>query len=245
MRNFLLLLYFLTSYAFANPLFLKDKLAEAEQGSFLVLEQNKTYTLLFVRSNTNDRLTIEEISIPAARYSQNPTPWRFWLANGAPGHTSWASSRINLLTGEFEETFSFTHQGWVDLSESNCFLTTLLNLPFEQLDDSQRRKIGTVSGHNRNERRLWNPRLVVDGHTIPNIAFTVWKARWPNDSTEVSKKIIEIYLPEKIIEPNLPLYPTYFPFWLEVEGKIGSAKIRVVDSGMNAVSPQVEAPRRL
>lgn len=246
MKRFFITFLVLCSFASAayaeSRMKLKEKLSEAIPGSYLVIEQNKTYTFLHVFDKTDRTLVIEEVSIPAARFAQNGMNWKEWFESGAPGHTSWMMSQINLQTGQFEETFSYTHQGWIDLSDSNPFLTTLLNLTFYEIPESQRRRIGRPPPHHKADTRpFWNPRLIVDNEIIAHSPFIAWKGRWPADGSDLSRKIIEIYLPYP--QQNLNC-PTYFPYWLEVEGKIGSAKVRVIDSGMDAASPKGHLPRR-
>jgi len=174
MKKFLLLLCFVSSIAFGSELRLKDKLAEALPGSYVVTEQNKNFTLVYIHARDTSFITIEEVSIPAARYMRNPLPWKEWFECGAPGHTSWTMSLINLETGRIEETFSFTHRGWVDLSDSDPFFTTLLNLRFHSVPDEKRRRIGTAPGqHKRDYRPMWNPLVIVNNsgdHLSPRFA---------------------------------------------------------------------------
>jgi hypothetical protein len=238
---FFSLLLLICAVASASEMRLKEKLALSSPGSFLVLEQNRTFTFLHIFERSEKNIIIEEVSISAASFSKNPMNWKEWFEAGAPGHTSWIMSQINLETALFEEAFSFTHRGWIDLSASNSFLTTLLNLPFQEVPENERRRIGLPPGHNKIDTRpLWHPRFIVNGKIIEETSFAAYKTRWPADGTELSHKIIEIYLP---MHENLN-FPTYFPYWLEVEGKIGSAKIRVVDSGIAARSPKGYLPKR-
>ena len=244
MRIFLALL-FLCCLASASEVLLKEKLGFAPTGSFLVLEQNRTFTLLYIHQRDEHKLVIEEVSIPAAHFAKHPMNWKVWFEKGAPGHTGWIISQINLMTGSFEETFSYTHRGWIDMSASNQFLTTLLNLKFQEVPDSERRKIGLPPGYHKVDHRpLWTPRLVMNGQVVAHVPFRAYKARWPADGTDLSRKYVEIYLPEPQTADQESPYPMYFPYWLEVEGKIGSAKIRVVDSGINANSPKGSLPKR-
>lgn len=238
--------FFLSLVLFAAQLCagisLKDKLQEAVPGSFLVTEQDKTYTLLHVYEKQGALLVLEEVSIPATRFPANIS-FHSWFERGAPGHTSWLMSQINLTTGRIEESFSFTHQGWVDLTQTDSFLSTLLNLHFQEVSDLERRRVGLPPGYGKPDYRpLWSPRLTVEGNVYPNIPFTVWKARWPSDGSDLARKQIEVYLPVAV-EGTIG-YPAYFPYWLEVEGKVGSAKIRVIDSGMDAHSPKPPLPLR-
>lgn len=237
--------FLLTASLTASTLTLKDKLATAEPGSYIVIEQNKNYTLLHVYSRSEHGIVLEEVTIPAARYKRSPAPWRTWFESGAPGHTSWMMSQINVSTGEFEETFSFTHNGWINLADCDPFLTTLLNLQFQEVPEAKRRRVGLPPGYNKRDTRpYWAPRLVVDGQRINHVPFGAYAARWPCDGSELSRKVVEIYLPYQVNDPNLPDYPTYFPYWIEVDGKLGSAKVRIIDSGTNARSPKPPLPLR-
>lgn len=227
----------------ASEIRLKEKLAEAYPGSYLVIEQNKTFTFLHIHDRFDNTAVIEEVSISAASFARQRMQWKQWFESGAPGHTSWIMSQVNLNSGIFEETFSFTQQGWIDMSSSNPFLTTLLNLRFQEVSLEERRRIGLPPGHHKTDHRpLWNPRLVVNGGIVPNISFYAFKARWPSDRSELSRKTIEIYLP--VHQGDVSWFPEYFPYWLEVDGKIGSAKARVIDSGFDAKSPKLSLPKR-
>ncbi len=244
MKKWLLIFCFLSTPLCAE-IRLKDKLAEADPGSYVVTEQNKNFTLVHIYNLTEHSIVIEEVTIPAARYARSPLPWKQWFESGAPGHTSWTMSQINLETGQFEETFSFTHQGWINMKDSNPFLTTLLNLAFQPVPEEKRRRVGHSPGVGRPDcRPIWNPLLTVEGRRISQVPFSAWRAKWPSDGTELAKKRIEIYLPHDIDDPNLAEYPTYFPYWIEVDSCVGSAKVRIVDSGTGAHSPKPALPLR-
>ncbi len=197
---------------------LRENLAKAEPGHYLVTEQNKTYTFLHINENSTNRIVMEEVSIPAAKSPQGSMKWRDWFESGAPGHTSWIQSQINLTTGECEEAYSIPHQSWIDTTETSRFMATLLNLHFTETPSIKRRKIGPAPGYNKPDHRpLWHPRLIVDGNHHQNIPFQAWTAHWPADGSELSRKKVEVYLPDTTTQT----YPTHFPYWLEVEGKLG------------------------
>lgn len=243
MKKFLFILCFLSSIALASPMQLKEGLSQAVKGSYLVIEQDKTCTLIFVREHLGESIVLEEISVPAATFAKQKTGWKLWLEKGAQGHTSWIVSQISLRNGKFEEAFSYTRQGWIDMSEAGSFFTTLLNLPFEEVTQADRRRVGLPPGYRRAENRpIWNPRLVVEGAIVANVSFTAFRTRWPADGTELSRKKIEIYLPDLAADDTR--CPLYFPYWLEVDGKYTNVKVRVIDSGMNARSPKPDMPRR-
>lgn len=234
--KYLLFLLLFCNILFADTIQLKYQLNTATAGSYVVTEQGKTYALLYVRERGNNHIVIEEVAIPASNFSRQRMSWRQWFESGAPGHTLWTVSQINLETGIFEETFSYTHQGWVDMSESNSFLATLLNLRFTEVPECERKRVGLPPGVNRQDNRpIWNPRVIVDGTTLGNVPFIAFRAYWPKDQSELSCKPIDVYLPYVIDGAN---YPSFFPYLVEVEGKIGSAKLRIVDSGQGARSPK-------
>ena len=237
------LFIFISAVAFSTEITLKEKLAEAFPGSYLVTEQNKNFTFLHVFEKKDNVIVLEEVVIPASRFPKQAYTWKEWFEAGAPGHTAWTLTQINTQSGTLEEIFSFTHNGWVDVSQADSFMTTLLNLRFKEVPYNERRRIGLPPGYGKpDHRQIWNPRLIVNGTPLENVSFDVWKARWPCDGSELSRKVIEAYLPEA--SPSMA-YPIYFPYWLEVEGKIGSAKVRVVDSGMEAHSPKPHLPKRV
>jgi hypothetical protein len=241
MKKFLLL-FFIATTCFAGEISLREKLNEATPGNYLVLEQNKNFTFLRIYDRKGERLSLEEVTIPLEAFAKLKTGWRPWFESGAPFHTSWTLSQVNLRTGRIEEVFSFTHNGWVHLDSADTFMPTLLNLHFQEVPVNERKHVGLPPGYGKPDHRpLWNPRLVVDGLTVPKVPFKAWKARWPADGSELARKIVEVYLPETVGGER---YPAYFPYWLEVEGKLGSARIRVVDSGMEARTPRTEFPHR-
>jgi hypothetical protein len=239
---FCLSLYFFNDSLRADEFCLRELFAQAEPGSYFVTEQNKNYTFLHIFQKNDSFIILEEVSIPLSRFPKKTT-WKEWFEKGAQGHTAWLMTQINLKTGKCEEAFSFIHQGWLDLSHADHFLATLLNLKFAAVPEPERRRIGLPPGYHKTDKRpLWNPPLIVEGKIIPHVAFSAWKTRWPNDGSELSRKIIEIYLPS--FEDTPSRCPAYFPYWLEVEGKMGSAKVRIVDSGMGAKSPKSTFPLR-
>ena len=219
------------------PLFglsIKEKLSDATAGSYVVTSQDKSATFLFIRSNEKGKLLMEEVSIPMSRA---PTDWKGWFESGAPGHTLWTSSLVNLKKGELEETFSFTHEGWIDQTEANDFFSTLLNLSFREIPETNRKKVGFPPKHGQEDKRtLWEPRLVVDGKIKKSVHFEAFETRWPNDHTELARRKIEIYFPGE--------GQSFFPHWIEVDGKVTTVRMHVIDSGKEARSPKPKLPYR-
>ena len=216
----------------ASPLILRDNLQKAQPGDYLVIAAGKTNTLMHIYDKKDNVITIEEVVIPETKCSTPPV-WKEWLVHEAPGHTSWVMYDINLQTGEMMRYYSFTKKGWFEIADADNFLSKLLNLRLTKIPDAMRRKAGARPLTANDRRPLWQPRLVVDGQVVKNVPFNAWKTQWPKDGSGLSGKTIEIYLPY-----DHQLYPSYFPYWLQINGIVGKAKIRMIDSGRSLVSPR-------
>jgi hypothetical protein len=218
----------------AEEIFLRDNLMRATPGDYLVTAQGSHYTLLLIRDKASDALTIEEVTIPGERFPKQITSWRQWVETGAPGHTAWVAYTIAPKSGEMRQFFSFTKNGWCDIADADNFLGTLLNLRLLKMDAGSRRRVGPMPRDGfKDQRPFWNPRVVVEGKTIADVPFNAWKTRWPKDESELSGKTIEVYLPK-----DGDKYPSYFPYWLQIGGIIGKAKVRIIDSGFDLQSPR-------
>lgn len=232
---FLLTFGFILSVSSAQTeLLLRDNLKLAKAGDYLITAQNKSYTALLIRQKNGDNLAIEEITLPSSRLPSTPSfSWRQWIESGAQGNTCWLLYHIHLPSGNIQQTFSFSRNEWVTMPQSQNFLTTLLNLHFKPIPENERKKVGPPPSSDSADRRdLWHPPLIVDGKKVQGIKFEGWRTRWPEDGGDLSGKLIEVYLPKESQK-----YPAYFPYWLQVNGVIGKAKVRIVDSGSGIVSP--------
>ena len=129
MRAIFLTLLFLISSSFS----LQERLASAQAGDFVVTNQNKTFTLLLIRSNENGRLVLEEISIPQEARKKVALPWREWIQKNAPLHSSWLSFEIDLGKGDILQCYSYDENRWIQIPESENFFSTLLHLPLSLL----------------------------------------------------------------------------------------------------------------
>jgi hypothetical protein len=210
--------------------YLRSNLPLAQVGDYIVTNQNKTYTVLLIDSIQQNEIAIEEITVPINRFNSNYS-WKDWIAQDGPGNTAWVRYVINTQTGEMKEFFSYTKNGYYQLPESDNFISTLLNIRLKKVPITERKKVGPRPPPSAPDRRpYWQPKLVFEGQVIPNVPFDSWRAFWPKDGSELSGKIIEIYLPQ-----NMGEYPAYFPYWLQVSGIVGKAKVHIIDSGKNAV----------
>lgn len=214
---------------------LRDNIVKASPGDYIVTNLGKTFSVLHIRSETENGLILEEITAPVNRIPKNKYSWKQWVENNSPGHTSWVVYWLNTSNGDIERAFSFTKKCWFQIRDADNFITTLINLKFYRIPLSKRKRVGPKSGvaSNQDWRNVWQPRMIVNSQVIPDVKFDAWKAKWPSDGSELSGKIVEIYLPEESDR-----YPSYFPYWLQISGMIGKAKIRIVDSGNNLKSPR-------
>ena len=239
MRVFLHLL-FLFGIFFTLPIAasmtLKEKFQTGSPGDYTVTLQNKTYSLLILREINGSKVQFEEISVPAHRIKLQKFSWRTWLENNAPHHSSWIQFELDLNKEKITESFSITRNAWTTLSDS--FLTQLLSLKLSPLAHSDRKKIGPPPPFGENDhRKEWLPPQYIEGKRVKNAQFSVFQARWPKDESELSNCLIDLYF-----DTNQTSFP--FPFWIQLSDGKGTYKIRVIDSGKELQSPQLEMPRR-
>lgn len=231
--NLLSLLIFIFAKLDAE-MYLKDNLKKSKKGDFIVTAQSKSYTLLHISDIKDDNLIIEEISIPSNKLCLPEGSWKSWVQNGAPHHTSWVMFSIDLPSGGIKNFYTFSQYGWQEIAQPDNFLSTLLNLRLEKIPENERKKVGPIPRDGRPDHRtLWQPRMTFEGKTYTNVLFDAWRTHWPKDNSELSNRLIEIYIPED----NLS-FPAYFPYWLQISGMVGKAKVRIIDSGSGLVSPR-------
>jgi hypothetical protein len=213
---------------------LRDNLAKAQPGDYIVTMQGKNYTVLLIQAKTYNSLTIQEITTTTSKLKTGQFPsWKKWVEGGAPGSTSWVQYTIDLNNGLLQNFKSLQKTGWTDLPQRENFLTTLLNLKLKKIPIQNRKKFGMdiITGTD-DPTRVWQPKMVVEGRQVDGVLFDAWKTEWPNDNTEMSGRTVEIYLPTEEGK-----YPSYFPYWLQISGTIGKAKVRIIDSGTQLKSP--------
>lgn len=223
-----------TCDAAESDFFLRNNLTKAQRGDYLVTAQHKNYTVLLIRSKDADNLSIDEITLPMGRKSLGKDfSWRKWVESGAPGNTCWVMYTIHLPSGSLKHAFSFTKNQWFTIPKSQDFLSTLLNLPLKLIPERERKKVGPPPASDSTDRRsIWQPQMFVEGQQIKGVAFNAFRTRWPKDGSELSGRIIEVYLPK-----DSDRYPAHFPYWLQINGMVGKAKVRIIDSGNNLFSP--------
>jgi hypothetical protein len=228
-------LMLLTLPLFSQDLFLRDNLSQAQVGDYIITTQNRMYTALVIAAKDSNSVQIQEISIPEGLASAEMGSWRHWLQQGAPGNTGWIAYEVGLQDGRLLDCFSYTRNAWCEIPSADSFLSTILNLRLSPMETKFRRR----TGGGDNSRGYWQPKLIVNGQAMANAAFEAYKTRWPNDGSELANKQIEMYLPA-----YQGPYPNYFPYWLQVNGAVGKARVRIIDSGKDLRSPAPAMPIR-
>jgi len=232
----LLFLVLLFPFSMCFCLSLKEKFIQAEVGTFIVTEQNKTYTLLHVHSISPEELLLEEISIPSHLITSKD--WKKWVETGAEGHTSWILYAIDLAENQVTECYSFTRQAHLPTDSMDAFLTTLLDLDLTFLPENERLQTGPTSRPGEVESsKPWGPPMMRDGKKIKEAAYNVYTSNWPQDKSELAGKKIVLYFDKDHKE-----FP--FPYWMQAREGGLKFKIRATDSGKKLQSPKKSLPRR-
>ncbi|MCE5293175.1 MAG: hypothetical protein LLF94_00995 [Chlamydiales bacterium] len=206
---------------------LKQDVKSAVTGDYIVYAYKNSLVLFRIRDNVDSILTVEEISAPNTSHATN---WQEWITKNAPGHTSWTISRINTATGKVESIFSVDERRFLNANPAFQFLPTLFQLTLMPIDKEDRKLMGPQPQAGEVDmRRLWLPKIVFEQKQITP-PITPYRVRWPKDESELAGKPIDLYFAQK---PAI----TYLPYWIEVFGGFGKAKISALDSGSGLSSP--------
>ena len=236
----LLILSFSICFAslFGSESLLKERLAKAKGGDYIVAESNKMITLLNVRSITPKTLILEEIAAPLKNLKERPGSWAEWVKNRAPGHSSWSMLEIDLESGQIVECYSFSRGTWVQLSASESLFATLIQTPLKPISQQDRRRIGPPPPPGESDfRQIWQPPLVFEGKKLEKAQFDAYEATWPRDGTELAGKTVTLYFDREIRFP--------IPLWIAVETAHAIGNFRAIDSGKNLPSPHRSLPKRI
>jgi hypothetical protein len=204
---------------------LQERLADAKPNDYIATQWHRTTTLVVLRAISPDRLIVEEISAPSGLFRQ-PESWASWIQHKAPGHTSWSLLEIDPKTGEPIECFSFSRNGWVDISPQESFLATLLKLPLTQQPPHRHQRIGAPPlGGDTDFRKIWMPPFFRNGHTSSLKQCDIYETTWPNDQSDLAGQTVVLYFDGEKRSP--------FPCWIQVETGYLSTSIQILDSGSN------------
>ncbi len=218
----------------AEPTNFKARLEKGAPGNYIVSQQDKNYSLLRIRERTEKRLVLEEITAPESLLDLSSLVWTKWLAQGAPGHSSWVLYEIDLATGKLLECYSVSQKGWLTLDQP--ILPKMLGLPLTPTPQDKRRRIGPAPQRDENDTRaLWFPPLIFDGKKVQKPTMEVFETRWPDDNSQLAACRLELYF--------LPNFP--FPFWLETSNGHYTLKVKSIECGRESHSPlTISIPHR-
>lgn len=228
MHAMITLLMTLLAFSLNSGEILKENISRAAKGDWLALSFDKNYTYFKVQKRESETLDLEEVSIACKSFSCQKITFAEWAERGFPAKASHTVYKIDLKSGRFLQIASKTDRSSLSVNQGNAFLTTLLNLNLHKVPENQRRRVGPPqfgSGPD-DTRKIWQPRLIFLGKVIQGAHFDAYTAIWPHDGSDLSGKSVEIYLPHEGQK-----YPSYFPYYMEVSGMIGKAKLHIVDSG--------------
>lgn len=229
----------ISAAVFANPPYrMKERLERAKMGDYVVTEAGKMITILSIRSISSNSLVLEEISAPLQNLKKRPDSWSDWVKANAPGHTSWSMLEIDPKTGQLLECFSFSRSAWIQLSQKESLIATLLFLPMKKISSENQRKIGPPPMPGEPDfRKIWVPPLVFEGKKLESPHFEVFQTIWPEDDSDLSGQEVTLYFDE---DKHLP-----FPFWIQVQASHATAALRTIDSGKNLPIIHRKIPRRV
>lgn len=234
----ILVISFFCLYSSLFSLTLKEKFQLASPGDYIVTEQNRVYSLLSLHKITKHTLIFEEISIPSHRLSSSKIDWKEWVQSKAPGHTSWIMYEIDLDRNEMIKCYSFSRNAFLSQEGSDSFLPTLIQLHLNALTNAERKKIGQPPAPGESDlRKVWKPIQYVEGKKMKNTSFDAYRTRWPQDTTELSQKHIDLYFDSNHLD-----FP--FPYWVQISDSSLTFKLHTVDSGRQLNSPQKSFPRK-
>ncbi len=233
MKRFLLLFLFSVHLLFGITL--KDKFEGAEEGSYIVTEQNQLVSLLHLHTVRDGKLIFEEISIPL--HQAKRLEWKTWVEKGAPGNTSWILYELDLEKGCVTECYSLTRKAWIRTEEMNAFLVPLVSLELSVLSKGERFQKGATATPGKVGHRPWGPPQVIGGKKIKDPEYDVYTTRWPHDESDLSDKPIVLYF-----DKARATFP--FPYWMQVRDGALKFKMRALDSGTGLTSPFADIPRR-
>ena len=226
------------SQALYSSLLVEERLLQAKNGDYLVIEGGRMTTILSVRSITPASFILEEVSIPSQKLKSPPSSWVDWIKAKAPGHTSWSMIEIDRATKEIIECYSCSKSAWIQLSPQESLITTLLSLSLDPVENTDRRKIGPPPQPGEPDlRKIWSPPMVVEGKKKESSNFDVYQTNWPKDGSELSGHRVVLYFDRELQFP--------FPFWIQVETTHAAVSLRAIDSGKNLSSPYRSFPRRV
>lgn len=229
LKKGLLALLMLPIGAFATSI--QTKLEKASTGSYVVTQQGRNTSVLHLHSKIGNTLLFEEITAPSFICDKISFDWKKWVANHAPGHTSWILYSLDLNASKITTCYSVDSQHYLSTQSLNAFFTTLCQLPLKEVSDQKRlQSSASMKPGEVGKQKPWSPPKTFEGVKEADTSFNLLSASWPKDTTPLSNETILAYF-----DATRPDFP--FPLWVQAGTGVVKVKMRVIDAGYKMVSP--------
>ena len=212
---------------------MQERFDQAKEGDYFIYQMDKQATLLNILKIEDNKIFIEELSIP--EFMDSISSYKEWYERGANTETRWSILEIDKTSFKTIKSFSKTKNTWEDVFENDQILTKLLSLDLEKIKDNERKKVGhLIREHGTDLRPLWHPPHFIEGKRVESKseAFTL---TWPDDDTPLSSKKLTLYVTQHELG--------YMPTFIETASLGKPLKMRLVDSGRGLQSHFKELPK--
>lgn len=242
MRMFLCLVMSLSAFGapVSHDVTLKQRMIEADPGSYIVAGSSKIVTLLRFHAMTETAFLFEEITAPKERLfaeGSSTAALRKWIEGGAPGHTSRVLYTIDREHDKVVDCYSLTRNIHLSCDAFATLLPSLLRLRLIPVPLSERIRTGaTVRPGKISGANLWTPPMIREGRRVDDPHYDVRAVVWPKDGSEFAGKKVTLYLDGEDLR-----FP--FPYLVVVGSSPLRARLRAVDSGKGLLFPNLPLPR--
>jgi hypothetical protein len=208
---------------------LADEFQKASLGDFVILRQPKLITCLRIADRTDSEIIIEEVTGQEEGFTSSNVG--AWLQK-KPYLVSWTATCVDRKSGKVRAFFTHTGSQWMETEARLSFLPALLSLPLGPMPLDLRKRIGVPPEADEHDtRKLWLPRIVVDGKELSHPEIEVFRVTIPREYEELAGRHVTLYI------PRAPEALSYFPYWVEVGSGIGKVKLQAIDSGRGLMEP--------
>lgn len=233
MQKMTLLLTLLGFYVPISAIPFQEVFLKARVGDFAIYQNNPDVTILSIAEKTIDSITISEITLPRKTYSNiKGRDLHTWVKQNAPGHSSWTVMEIDQKSLQVLSTYSISRKVHLNLHSTDTIIASLLSLNVKEMDKSKVPKIGPRAASKKDMRPIWVPNMIVDSKKQTPQKVDVYTSTWPKDDSFLSSRVINLYILDDFA----------FPFWIQIEGAVGSKKMMAIDSGKNLPKPTISTP---
>ncbi len=202
-------LFFLISFTpfCVETSILTEKLSKGKYGDYVVYQVDKWIHCLHVLEVQKNILKFEEITIPVSKKPM--LTWKNWKNQNAPGHTAWNVYTLDIEKGKIISAYDAITLHHFPTDDLSSFIVDLMRSTLNPTPMIDRKKIGPEPLEGLDTRSLWNPPCYFFGKKVKKPEYDVYSARWKNDDTPLTGKIVDAYFLHE--EPSFP-----FPVWIQI-----------------------------